>query len=357
MNVAALTFGLALGNSVLAALAALTAAGGALAVVAGIATLAEQTFTADLPDLLPLFGVHLSLDPLGGVFVLVTGAVAVVAAVYGIGYTRHGVLRGRTVQAVVPLFVAAMLLVPAAASVGTLLVAWELMALTSLILVVSEHRTRPAVTTAGQWYAVMTHLGLVAILVGLMIYAAHAPDDTFAALRTAASDLSPAIRGVVFVATFAGFASKAGAVPLHAWLPRAHPEAPSHVSALMSAAMVNAGVYGIIRIGLDLLGGGARWWWLVVLVVGAASAVYGILQAVLSTDIKRLLGYSTTEKHRHHPDRCRRGRHLRNIGQPGASRPSHGGRAPACDKPRGVQVVAVHGGWVSRSRNRHPKSG
>ena len=84
-------------------------------------------------------------------------------------------------------------------------------------------------------------------------------------------------------------------MPLHAWLPRAHPEAPSHVSALMSAAMVNLGVYGIIRVGFGLLGGGSRWWWLLVLALGAVSAVYGILQAAMSTDLKRLLGYSTTE--------------------------------------------------------------
>lgn len=82
---------------------------------------------------------------------------------------------------------------------------------------------------------------------------------------------------------------------MHAWLPRAHPEAPSQVSALMSAAMVNLGVYGIVRVGFDLLGGGPRWWWLLVLVVGAVSAVYGILQAAMTSDLKRLLGYSTTE--------------------------------------------------------------
>src|SRR5690606_28107440 len=100
------------------------------------------------------------------------------------------------------------------------------------------------------------------------------------------------------------FASKAGIVPLHAWLPRAHPEAPSHVSALMSAAMVNMGVYGIARVGLDLLPGsigGASaegtpvWWWLLVLAAGGVSAMYGILQAAVSSDLKRLLGYSTTE--------------------------------------------------------------
>ncbi len=102
-------------------------------------------------------------------------------------------------------------------------------------------------------------------------------------------------RSVVFVLIFIGFGSKAGMVPLHVWLPRAHPEAPSHVSALMSAAMVNLGLYGILRVGFDLLGGGPRWWWLLVLIVGGVSALYGVLQASVGTDLKRLLGYSTTE--------------------------------------------------------------
>ncbi|MGH3490013.1 MAG: proton-conducting transporter membrane subunit [Actinopolymorphaceae bacterium] len=308
MNLAVLGFTVSLAAAALAATAALvtsarvrpgfvgvcTALSGAAAMVAGAAALAGRPFAATLPNLLPLSGVRLELDPLGGLFVAVTGGVAVVAGVYGIGYSRHG-LAGRGVQALLPLFVAAMVLVPAAASVATFLVCWELMALASLLLVVAEHRRRVAVGDAGLWYAVMTHLGLVAVLVGLMLFAAHAPSDSFAALRSAAGQLSPAVRSAVFVATLVGFASKAGAVPLHAWLPRAHPEAPSHVSALMSAAMVNLGVYGIVRVGFDLLHVGARWWWLLVLALGAVSALYGILQAAVSTDLKRLLAYSTTE--------------------------------------------------------------
>jgi formate hydrogenlyase subunit 3/multisubunit Na+/H+ antiporter MnhD subunit len=103
------------------------------------------------------------------------------------------------------------------------------------------------------------------------------------------------VRGLVFVLVALAFTSKAGAVPLHAWLPRAHPEAPSPVSALMSSAMVNLGVYGLVRTGLDLLGGGPAWWWLGLLAVGGASAVYGILQAAMASDLKRLLAYSTSE--------------------------------------------------------------
>src|SRR6478752_5388066 len=142
----------------------------------------------------------------------------------------------------------------------------------------------------------MTQLGLVAILIGLSVFAGHAVDGSFAALRAAAPTLTPAVAALVFVATGIGFGSKAGIVPLHAWLPRAHPEAPSNVSALMSAAMVNLGVYGIVRVGFDLLGDtGAAWWWLLVLGLGALSAIYGILQAAIGTNFKRLLGNSTTE--------------------------------------------------------------
>lgn len=277
-----------------AAVGIATATSGGAAVVAGVAGLAGQTFAVSLPDLLPLFGVHLALDPLGGLFIAVTGGVAVAASAYGIGYAADDdALRSRAAQLALPVFVVAMVLVPVAASVGTFLVSWELMALSSLVLVVVEHRRRPQVAAAGRWYAVMTHLGVLAILLGLAVLAAGAGGETFAALR--AAEFSPVVRDVAFVTTLLGFASKAGVVPLHAWLPRAHPEAPAHVSALMSAAMVALGVYGIVRLGLDLLGGGPQWWWLVVLGAGAFSAVYGILQAAMSTDLKRLLGYSTIE--------------------------------------------------------------
>jgi formate hydrogenlyase subunit 3/multisubunit Na+/H+ antiporter MnhD subunit len=241
-----------------------------------------------------LAGVVLTVDALSGVFVAVVGAVAVAVGIYGIGYARNG-LDGRGVQAMLPLFVVAMLLVPVAASVGTFLLCWELMALTSLLLVLAQHRSREEVASAARWYAVMTHLGFVAILIGLLVLAGHATDDSFPAMRIAGGQLSPAAAGLVFVLTLVGFSSKAGIVPLHAWLPRAHPEAPSHVSALMSAAMVTMGVYGIARVGFDLLGGGPAWWWLLVLGLGALSAVYGILQAAVGTDLKALLAYSTAE--------------------------------------------------------------
>ncbi|MGH3293506.1 MAG: proton-conducting transporter membrane subunit, partial [Trebonia sp.] len=281
--------------------AGVSGAGTALAGVAGVAAgVAAVTgpgtispLAVTVPWLLPLSGVSLSVDPLGGWFIVVTGAVAIVAGIYSVGYA--GPSADRPSATVLPLFVASLLAVPAAASVGTLLACWELMAVTSLLLVLTEHKKRPEVAEAARWYAVMTHLGFACLLAGLLIFAAHARGDSFAALAQAAPRLSPAVKGTVFALVLAGFGSKAGLVPLHAWLPRAHPEAPSHVSALMSAAMVSLGIYGLIRVGFGLLGGGSTWWWLVLIALGAASAVYGILQAAMSTDLKRLLGCSTTE--------------------------------------------------------------
>ena len=318
-----------------------------------MAALAGQGWSAAVAGLLPLAGVVLTVDTLSGVFLSVIGAVGIAVGIYGIGYARHG-LDGRGVQAMEPLFVAAMLLVPAAGSVGTFLVCWELMALTSLLLVLAEHTHRAEVASAARWYAVMTHLGFVAVLIGLLVLTGHADNDSFPALRVAASTLSPTAAGLVFALTLIGFASKAGILPLHAWLPRAHPEAPSHVSALMSAAMVTLGVYGIVRVGLDLLGGGAHWWWLLVLALGAVSAVYGILQAAIGTDLKRLLAYSTTEN---------MGLVLVGVGAGGlfaaAGNTLLAGsgvdrRAAARDQPCRVQDAAVPRGRLGTARHRQP---
>ncbi|PWI13131.1 hydrogenase 4 subunit B [Streptomyces sp. Act143] len=276
----------------------LTAGVGVAGGTAGVAALGGSRWAHALPGVLPLAGTQLAVDALAGFFAAVAGAVVAAVAVYGIGYAgghgAHG-LGSRTAQAVLPLFALTLVLVPVAASMSTFLVLWELMALASLLLVLAEHRDRATVRQAGVWYAVMTHVGLVLLLTGFAVFAGQAGGETFAALRAGAPGVSPTVRGLVFVLLAAGFTSKAGAAPLHAWLPRAHPEAPSPVSALMSAAMVNLGVYGLVRTGFDLLGGGPAWWWLTVLALGGLSAVYGILQAAMASDLKRLLAYSTSE--------------------------------------------------------------
>jgi formate hydrogenlyase subunit 3/multisubunit Na+/H+ antiporter MnhD subunit len=245
-------------------------------------------------EILPLTGVNLALDPLGALFIATTAIVGFAASFYSIGYAQHA-MRSRTATAMLPLFLTSLLLIPAAASIATFMVAWELMALTSMLLLLVEHRHRVEARDATQWYAAMTHLGAAAILIGLVLLAAHAGGQTFADIRAHAASLSPTLRSVAFVFVLGGFASKAGAVPLHVWLPRAHPEAPSPVSALMSGAMVNLGIYGIVRVGGSLLGGGLLWWWLIVIMLGVVSAIYGALHASASSDLKRLLAYSTVD--------------------------------------------------------------
>ncbi|MGW4161110.1 proton-conducting transporter transmembrane domain-containing protein [Streptomyces sp. NPDC004788] len=281
-----------------------TAGVGVAGGTAGVAALGGAGWATGLPGLLPLAGAALSVDALSGLFMAVAGAVVAAVALYGIGYTaQHGPHTAdeahgpasRTAQTVLPLFALTLVLVPAAASVSTFLSLWELMALASLLLVLVEHRERAEVRRAGVWYAVMSQLGLVLLLAGLALFAGAAGGEGFAALRAAAAGLSPAVRGTVFALTGLAFASKAGMVPLHAWLPRAHPEAPAPVSALMSAAMVNLGVYGIVRTGFDLLGGGPAWWWLALMTLGGLTAAYGILQAAMAADLKRLLAHSTAE--------------------------------------------------------------
>ena len=271
----------------------LTAALGVVGVVLGVTGIFGDPAQVRIGWLIPLVGVRLDLDPLGGLFVAATGAVAIAVGVYSIGYARREHW-ARFPLVILPVFVAGMLLVPAAGSVTTFLLAWELMAGASLALVLSEHR-RAEVRSAGVFYAIMTQLGFVAILVALVLLAAAGSGDAFSVIAAHTGDISPANRTAVFLLTVLGFGSKAGLLPLHAWLPRAHPEAPSPVSALMSAAMVNMGIYGIIRIDLQILGPGPHWWGLTLMIIGAVSAVFGVLQASVATDLKRLLAYSTTE--------------------------------------------------------------
>jgi hydrogenase-4 component B len=245
-------------------------------------------------QLLPLTGVDLVLNPLGALFVVLVALVAVPATLHGIGYARHG-LASRSAACLFPIFITTLLLVPSAGSVATFMVLWEMMALTSLALVLVDHSRSQAAQSAASWYAVLTQGGAAMILVGFLVLVAHSNGQSFAAIEVHARHLAPSVRGLVFVLALIGFGSKAGVVPFHVWLPKAHPEAPSPVSALMSGAMVALGVYGIILVGDLLLGGGPVWWWLAVLGLGGASALFGSLHAASSTDLKRLLAYSTTD--------------------------------------------------------------
>ena len=223
---------------------------------------------------------------------VVAGAVGAVAAVYAIGYAE-GPASSRTAWASLPAFLASMQLVPAAGDAVSFLLLWELMALASTVLVLTDHRDRAEVRQAALWYAALTQLSFVFLLLGFAVLAVQAGGVDFDLMS--ALDSGSTSASVAFVLLAAGFATKAGLVPVHVWLPRAHPAAPSHVSAVMSAAMVKMGVYGALLVCLRLLPAGPSWWGLLLLAFGAVSAVYGILQASVTSDLKRLLAYSTTE--------------------------------------------------------------
>ena len=166
--------------------------------------------------------------------------------------------------------------------------------LSSAALVVGARPSRDVAQT-GYLYLAITHLATAALVVAFAILASAAGSTSFAAFGPAAMSLPPAARDVVFVLLLLGFGTKAGAIPLHVWLPRAHPVAPSHVSALMSGVMIKAGIYGLVRFGLDILGPGPEWWGLLVLGVGVTSAVLGVLYALMEHDLKRLLAFHSIE--------------------------------------------------------------
>jgi len=261
---------------------------------AGSVLLSGRSRTFSSTAILPLAGLRLLLDPLGALFVAIVAFVGLAATVYLVRYAFEG-LTTRSATACYALFVTSLLAVPAAANTGSFMFSWELMAISSLLLLLVEHRHRQSAREAAQWYGVMTQMGAASILLGLLVLGSHAGGQTFADIKSSAAGLSPTVRSVGFMLVLFGFSSKAGAVPFHVWLPRAHPEAPSPVSALMSGAMVSLGIYGIIRVGGDLLSGGLLWWWVLVIAMGVLSALFGALHATASSDLKRLLAYSTID--------------------------------------------------------------
>lgn len=246
--------------------------------------------------------IDVRIDSLGAVFVLMLGLVGTVASVYAIGYAPHPDASGAhdapvrwadPVLAAYPVFLGSMFLVFGAADLVAFLIAWEAMAVASAALVVGGRPT-PGQARAGYLYLVLTHLATGALVVAFAV-AAAAGGTALDGLPAVARSMSGPTRDLLFVLLAVGFATKAGAVPLHVWLPRAHPVAPSPVSALMSGVMVKAGIYGLVRFVLVGLGPGPEWWGMVVLAIGTVSAVLGVLYALMEHDLKRLLAYSTIE--------------------------------------------------------------
>jgi len=262
-------------------------------VAAGAALLAPASFggALTLPAGLPWLGAHFRLDPLSAFFLVVINLGAAAASAFGLGYGRHEEAPGRVLP-FFPAFLAGMNLVLVAADAFTFLFSWEFMSLSSWALVMAHHR-RPGNAAAGYLYLLMASFGTLALLLAFGLLAGTSGGYAFDAIRQAPP--SAEIGAVVLVLALIGAGSKAGLVPLHAWLPLAHPAAPTHVSALMSGVMTKVAVYGFVRIVFDLLGPPAWWWGAVVPLLGGVTAVMGVLYALMQDDLKRLLAYSTVE--------------------------------------------------------------
>lgn len=257
-----------------------------------IGGLTADSVRVTLPLGLPWLGAHFQLDALAAFFLAVINLGGAMASLYGIGYGTHEETPGRVLP-FYPVFLAGMNLVVLAADAFTFLLSWEFMSLASWALVLSHHRDAGN-TRAAFIYLVMASFGTACLLLAFGLLAGPQGGYAFDTIRNAGG-LAPIPAALVLFLALLGTGSKAGLVPLHVWLPLAHPAAPSHVSALMSGVMTKVAVYGFIRIVFDLLGFPAWWWGLAVLALGGATAVLGVLQALMQRDIKRLLAYSTIE--------------------------------------------------------------
>ena len=266
--------------------------GAALAAVAAL-SLSHPVERLVLPVGLPDLPVHLRLDALSSLFLFLLGAASAGISIFAAGYFRRG-------EGTAPgllclqyhLFLASMGFVFLADDAYSFMLAWETMALSSYFLVTTQHRI-PEIRQAGFLYLLMAHLGAIAILLSFGILQGGSWHFTFDAMR--AAHLGPNWATTAFCLALIGFGAKAGLVPLHVWLPEAHPAAPSPVSAVMSGIMLKTALYGMIRVSFDLLGQPLWWWGLVPLSLGLFSALYGVVFAAAQTDMKRLLAYSSIE--------------------------------------------------------------
>ena len=249
----------------------------------------SRTLLLGLPDL-PF---HLRLDSLSAFFLLLLGSASAGISIYAAGYLRRGEESLPGIYSLLyHLFLASMAFVLLADDAYAFLVAWEAMALSSFFLVTTEHNLAE-IRRAGYLYLLLAHVGAVGILLAFGVMAQTSGDFTFASMREI--PVQGVWSSVAFLLALFGFGAKAGLLPLHVWLPEAHPAAPSPVSAMMSGVMLKTAIYGLLRVGFDLLRAELWWWGGVLLVLGLFTALFGVIFSAIQTDMKRLLAYSSIE--------------------------------------------------------------
>lgn len=278
-------------------LGCLLAAGGSILVVyLGVrGLLSSEPLDISLGNILPGINLELIIDRLSGFFLLTIGLVAFLTSLYSIQYMKvYSQENLAWWSCCYNFFLLAMVLVVTVNNALTFLIFWELMTITSYFLVTYSYK-RELVRKAGFIYLVMTHIGTVFITSAFFLMLGTNSGWEFTTLATNSGTMVPAAKNLIFLCAFLGFGTKAGVVPLHIWLPRAHPAAPTNISALMSGVMIKTAIYGMIRVIIDILGVGPSWWGGLIVILGVASALMGIISALMEQDLKRLLAYSSVE--------------------------------------------------------------
>ncbi|PYM16344.1 MAG: hydrogenase 4 subunit B [Verrucomicrobia bacterium] len=280
------------GAASLSALVGLVAA--LLSLAGGVGTPAPQIEL--LPSLVPYIQFTIRLDPLGAFFLVIVSLLGLALSIYSLGHAKG--FFGRRNVALLGAFFNALLLATTltvvADNLWLFLIAWELMALTAYCLVSFEHE-KPETRKAGVLYFIMSHIDAGCIILGFLLLFQASGDYGFASLHDVGAKMTPGERDAAFILFLLGFGIKAGIVPLHIWLPAAHPVAPSNVSAFMSGVLIKTGIYGLTRVCFDFLGTPPLWWGVTLLAIGMISAVLGVLYALMEHDLKRLLAYHSIE--------------------------------------------------------------
>ena len=248
------------------------------------------------PPLIPYIQFTVKLDALGAFFLLILSVLAVALSVFSLSYMRG--FYGRKPVGVLGAFYNALLiatsLVFTANNAFCFLIAWEIMALCAYCLVSFEHEKAEA-RNAGVLYFIMSHVGTGCLILGFLLLFQACGSYGFESFRGVGERMTPGVRDAAFLLFLAGFGVKAGIVPVHIWLPEAHPVAPSNISALLSGVLIKTGIFGMTRVFFEFLGTPPNWWGVTVLAVGTVSAVLGVLYALMEHDLKRLLAYHSIE--------------------------------------------------------------
>ena len=254
---------------------------------------AEPVEILNFTTTVPLLSLQMSVDKLSAFFVLTLCVLVLAVSLYSLGYVRHyyGKRNVGIFNCLYALFILSMFMVITADNTLFFFLCWEVMSVVSYFLVVFEHEKRDTVR-AGTLYVIMTHVAAAFLMISFMVMFSYT--GTFD-MDADTSKVPLAIQNMVFVFLLLGFGTKAGIIPLHIWLPKAHPAAASNISALMSGVMIKTAVYGLLRFALEYLDACPTWWGVVIIILGMVAALLGIFYALMESNIKRLLAYSSIE--------------------------------------------------------------